>query len=505
MSLNKTLWSHKFSFIIFILLFFRTSIAGVDHDIFIIRRHRSFAHNQSFCRIWNVCRVGDGSLIMPSWMKEHNQDIETCGFSEVSYAFDSDVGNSSIAIRRSDGSMSNVTLQDDYRHMDVVGVHLPRGRRDLLAHDLTPSILMMGMFSSSIQPEQSSLTCFSKDPESCSMYRSVMARESTFNPLMLIDSQISDTKEYLWPKSLIRLLRNSMLGRLKIVDVKEVYGWRVRSTASCFRSMISTKIETGDVPPDAFRDNDNFFVRNHLSRNITGRPSEKSTEPCISKVLILNRRGRRFMIGIDYLIRALMALGKKLTEIDSLTRIEAEEVFFENCSFHEQVSIIQESNVVIASHGDANANFMFLRPQTKVFEIMPYGYASDLYKNISNAYGARYELIRSQADVEVFAACVRHFNAEENASVNEYMSGWEDTARQFWNESMRQRANIASDYEIPEMERLKNAVDLKNLRECASYQRISVDIKDLARKIALEVAYQCHVTGDLSSLKEYLI
>ncbi|PXF47857.1 hypothetical protein BWQ96_02243 [Gracilariopsis chorda] len=442
---------------------------------------------------------------MPSWMKEHSQQIESCGFSEVSYVLNKDVWHSSITIRRSDGSTSNVALQDDFRHLDVVGAYLPRGKRDLLVHDVTPSILMMGMFSSPIQPAQHTVTCLSRDPESCERYRFTPPQESPFNPLMLIDSQISDTKDYLWPKSLMRLLRNSMLGRLKIVDMKEVYGWRVRSTASCFRSMISTTIQTGDVPPDAFSDNDNFFLRNQLSRNMTGRLSDNSTEPCISKVLVLNRHGRRFMIGIDYLIRAVMALGKKLTEIDSLTRIEAEEVFFENCSFHEQVSIVQESNVVIAAHGDANANFMFLRPQTKVLEIMPYGYASDMYKNISNAYGARYELVRSQADIEVFAACVRHFNADENASVNDYLRGWEDKARQFWNDSIRQRANIASNYEIPKVEELEGQIKLKNLRECASYQRTSVDIKDLARRIVLEVAQQCHVRGDLSVLNEYWV
>ncbi|KAI0564767.1 Glycosyltransferase 61 [Gracilaria domingensis] len=406
----------------------------------------------------------------------------------------------SVFVSRNDGTQSKVNLNYEYEDMDVIGSNLPRGKRELLAYDMTPYIFMMEMFSGS-SSSHVTFECLSGNTDSCEQYETDRSEHSSLNPLILIDARISSSKEYHWPKSLLRLIRNSVMGKLKILDMKDLYGWKVRSTASCFRSILTSNVQTGDMSPKSFTGTHRFFSLNGLSRSTSAR-SENSPVPCVCKVLVLNRFGKRFIIGGDILTRAITFYGKKVASIDPTVRIEAEEVFFENSSFHEQVSIIQESSIVVASHGDGNSNFMFLKPDSRVFEIMPYGYKSDIFRNIAVVYGARYEQIRSQADNEVFEACVQHYNSNKGSFVARYLTNWENNAVMFLNETIQNKRNVWSDMEIPEDEAPGTSTSLKNLRECASYQRLSVDIKDLARNVALAATQLCRVQGDVSILHQ---
>ncbi|CAN8067762.1 unnamed protein product [Agarophyton chilense] len=437
-------------------------------------------------------------MLLPSWMKKYSYQLEMCGIQKMLFALE-DEKLSATFVSRSGGTKAKVTLNYEYEEMDVIGANIPRGKREFLAYDIAPYISMMEMFLPSERSTDFSFQCLSSDPDTCTGYRHHYIENTSLNPLLLIDARIANSKEYQWPKSLLRLIRNSVMGKLKIVDMKELYGWKVRSTASCFGSVLSTNVRTSDMSRNLFPGTHRFFSLNGLSRNITGRV-RNSIMPCICKVLVLNRFGKRFMIGGDILTRAIESFGKKVSDIDPTVRIEAEEVFFDNSSFHEQVSVVQQSSIVVASHGDANSNFMFLKPESYVFEIMPYGFKSDIFRNLSVAYGAQYELIRSQADNEVFKACVEHYNSNGGPSLTQYLISWERGAQMFWNETIQRRENVGSNFEIPEDEDQESSASLKNLRECASYQRLSVDLKDLARRVVQVAVRQCRVEGDLGFL-----
>lgn len=424
-------------------------------------------------------------------MTSYADQLLKCGFSRVIYAPDYDGPRSSIDLNRSDGTTANVSLNYDLRDFDAVGTETPRGERELLAFDLIPAIFMLDMFS---RPrhlnDHSTFHCYPNYEGKCQF------GNPSLQPLLLIDSRISDTKEHHWPRSLLRLFRNSFKGEMKIMDMKDVYGWKVRSEATCFRSIISTAVKTGDFPPGTFTEDNRFFSVNGLSRKAVGRPKD-STKPCTVKVLVLNRYGRRSFIGGNFLTSAISSLGRELTKGDNTVRIESEEVFFDKCAFHEQVSIMQESDIVVATHGDANANFMFLRPRAKVFEILPFGYTTLLYRNISKAYDVRYETVRSQADSEVFSACVVHFNAENKSYADDFLASWNRLGSDFWNRTVKEKCNTESKYETAEEEVGRGDAVLKKLRACASHQRTSVDVKDLARNIMREIVEMCDAKRNL--------
>lgn len=460
--------------------------------------HNALSNNKAFCKIKGACRVGDGTVLLPHWMRSYSAHIAKCGLKSVRYQLADTYSNPRETYLRSRNPEVHLSLQDDYRDFDVFGNDAPRAERNLLVTDITPTIVLLDLFRRPETYQQFTNTlCATQSGKPCEMEDT--SDLSSLRPLLLVDSRISDTKDYMWPKSLLRLIRNSVGGNLAITDLSDIYGWKVRSGASCFRSLISTNVNTSELSNDVVLSSNMFFAKNSLSR-IPARTSLAETKDrCLIKILILNRYGKRYIESSEKLSEAITAFARKVRALDSRVVIQPEVVFFESSSFHEQVSVMQEANVVVASHGDGNANFLFLRPQSRVFEILPFGFASDLYRNISIAYGSMHSYVWSQPDRDVFLACVRHFNPAASSERQAFENHWEAAATRFNEETVRRNANIRSEYTIPADDDGIHPT-LSRLRQCASYQRISVNAKHLAKMVTRAAADQCQVSGDLSFL-----
>lgn len=473
-----------------------TSVLALESSLTVISLN-TLPTNKFFCRVKGACRVGDGTVLLPQWMRSYSAHISNCGLKKVGYHIADvrgDLGDTFMGLRGIDMSMS---LKDDFRDHDVIGNEPPRGERSLLVNDVTPTILLLDLFRRpGAYAKVTTSLCATKFGKPC---KSENGTDSfSFNPMILVDSKISDTKDYMWPKSLLRLLINAVAGGLKITDLKDLYSWKVRSQASCFRSLISTNVGTVDIPPDVMMSTNVFFSKNSLSRAAVGKTRESTTHTCSVKVLILNRYGKRYIEGSEKLREAISALTRRVGIVDERVVIQPEVVFFENSSFHEQVSVMQESGVVVASHGDGNANFLFLRPQSRVFEILPFGFSSDVYKNISRTYGSIHSYVWGQPDKEVFLACMLHFNPAASKDRDAFTSAWQTAAAKFIEETKRRNANVPSEYNVPHDDEDAGAKPLQRLRQCASYQRITVNIKHLAKVVTKAAADYCNVQGDIN-------
>lgn len=427
-------------------------------------------------------------------MQAYSAHIAKCGISKVSFNLIEVNGEGDSRYMALQGLDRKVSLNDSNRSFDVIGSHIPRGEKNLLADDITPSIVLLDLFRRpGAYGGQIKLLCTTAQGTSCGQENA--SDPLNFNPMFLVDARISDTKDYLWPKSLLRLFRNAADGRLQIADLRDLYGWKVRSEASCFQSLITTNLGTPDLPPAVMLPDNLFFSMNTLNRQDIGHLPDRSGR-CMEKVLILNRYGKRFIEGSDTLVSAIRLYGSALQQQHSNVFIESEVVFFENSSFHEQVSVMQESNIVVASHGDGNANFIFLRPRSYIFEVFPFGFASDLYRSLSTTYGALYSAVHAQPDEDVFLSCVRHFNNGDSEEKESFIREWKAAAKEFTDRATSLKANVDCNYTVPEDELEPSNQVLRRLTQCASHQRISVHAKHLARMVIKAAAEQCNVQVD---------
>lgn len=464
--------------------------------------HSSFKSNLYFCRIRGVCRVGDGTILLPTWMKSHAEHIDSCGMKNVLFAMNENLNSSSLRQGLLWTPLQHgLTLDDEYRENDLLGGEAPSADQHALATHITPLLHFLDVLCRpSVYSDVVNGICVKEGSNLCPQWNS-SRQVSSLNPVLLVDSRISNTKDFQWPKSILRLIRSSLFGNFQYVDQQDLYSWKVKTKASCFRSLISTNVQTSDIPSGSISTGNMFFTENGLVRT-SAKKGLNAIAQCIVKVLILNRFGQRFIEGAETLSSAISAYGKLVSESARHVSIQPEVVFFENSSFHEQVSVVQEADVIVATHGESIANIMFARPDTHMFEILPFGFISDIYQNLSIAYGVKYHRITAQPDPQVFIDCVRHFNPKFTEGRERLIKLWQLHADTFRNGTIERGKNIISSYIVPEYVGGRfNTPTIRKLRECAAYQRVSVDVRDLAHTVVYTAAKQCPIHSDLTLLQ----
>lgn len=474
--------------------------------------------SKAVCHIQGVCRSGDGQFLLPHWMEKYDAQIDSCGLpGKVRYVLhetkkDSDVlevsaghmdkGPSTVwsieGLRR-----KKLTLTGDYSGHDLIGGKAPRELMHWMVTDLTPSFYLMDMAARTSRYIRygrfTSEKCFQSGGESCTQQDS----PPKLNPLVLVDIRVSEKKSHQWPKGVLRLMRNAFRGDLAIADAQEIYGWQVRSKAACFRSIFSTSARVADFSENLFTSSHIMWKANGLSRDSVIREKKEGKEntvsPCTSRVLLLNKYGKRYMVGHEKLHAAIAKTAQAEVEQNFPSiRVLSETVFFEKSSFHEQVSVMQESRIVVASHGSSSANIVFLRPGSTFIEVMPFGLEVDTYSNLAKAFGIKYTAVMAQPDEEVFTSCVEHFNPGNPVDVAGTVKEWKRAAEEFRTAAVDSHVNPTTKFRISNGEDAgEDAVKDDHFRECASYQRLSFNVDRVAKLVVVDIMKQCGATDSL--------
>jgi hypothetical protein len=98
------------------------------------------------------------------------------------------------------------------------------------------------------------------------------------------------------------------------------------------------------------------------------------------KALVVQRRSDRLITNAGAVYDAVGAVCA-----------QAEFVFIENVPFGGQIQAHASASVLIAVHGGALANMVFMRSGAAVIEVFPYGYDSPKYRNLAAKLGIAYE------------------------------------------------------------------------------------------------------------------
>lgn len=468
--------------------------------------------DKSVCHIQGVCRSGDGQYLLPHWMERYKGHIDSCGLpGNVRYVLhetkrDSDVLE--VSAGRANKAPSRVwsveglrrkkmALTGNFSDHDLIGGKPPRELMHWLISDLTPSFYLIDMAAR--LPKYKARQCFQS--EMCVESNEEYCKDSTgipkLNPVVLVDVRVSEKKSHQWPKGVLRIMRNGLRGDLNIVDVQDVYGWQVRSKAACFRSIYSTSAIVADFDENLFPSSHVIWKANGLSRQSVVRETKSSEAgqipTCASRVLLLNKYGKRYMVGHEkFHIAIAKATREGVEPMFPSIRVLSETVFFEKSSFHEQVSVMQESRVVVASHGSSSANIIFLRPGSSFIEVMPFGVEVDTYSNLAKAFGIKYTSIMAQPDEEVFVSCVEHFYPKNPAKEMRLLNEWQKAAKEFRAAAIDSRVNPATKYRISNDHKEDvNALRDSHFRGCAAYQRLSFNVDHVAKIALKHVMDQC--------------
>lgn len=485
-----------------------TNVTALNSSISVVE-HKAFRNGELFCYIRGVCRLGDGKYMLPAWMKQHNDTLARCGLNNIMYVLhsrnDGRGGRPKLVLKGFPRPKLNVS--DEFRDIDVIGATAPRPEQPNLVADLTPSIQLADIFMRPhVYGRTISARCLEEHKNSgCANANSLFP--GTFNASMLVDVGLSAVKDHLWPKGVIRLLRNGFDGSLQVIDLQDVYGWRFRNHASCFRSLLVTNatvpafaaaakprtIRNASVHHTSVIRADNFMYRaNGLSRVPVLELSRMGRARCDLKVLLMDRVGQGRILDINVLTKALAILNVRLAQSFPSASILAEAVYFQNISFHEQVRVMQESDIVVASHSDLNANLPFLRPRAHFFEILPFGIRPDLYRSLAQAYNVRYRYLHATPDSEMFKLCVNHYNNDITDEVDFLLARWNTAANKFI-KATNLNASAPTYFYLSEDQEDESYGELRNVKGCAMMQRVTANVKHLAESVFRAAMTKCGI------------
>lgn len=438
------------------------------------------------CRVRRACTVGDGSVLLPAWMKLYKSHLEKCGLANVQFVLQSgkdEAGNEQLEARQIQRPKELTHLFGSY---DLLGSSPPADQRQHLVVDLWPLLMAADVLKNRNNYNGSvESLCVRQGGGKCDQ-----SAKYSMHLMIRATTAISSLKDTSWVKGFLRLIRNGLLGDLRLVDTAELYGWRIRGQAACVRSIITSGGNVSSMSSKAVAPNHFMFAENELSRLPRFTSSTTRDSGCVVRVMILNRYGKRFMIGDEALRSAISQEASKITAKHPYMSIQSEVVFFENSSFHEQVGMAQEANIIIASHGEANTNVVFLRPGSALIEILPFGYSSGPYNDLARIFGVEYTKIVAEPDDEVFKSCITHFNPKASSERDKFLESWIAKASKVRARTILASAESNFSFASNDDPRLQG---VEKARQCMGFQRLSFNVKDLAKQ-AVEIGMkQCGV------------
>eukprot|EP00168_Porphyra_purpurea_P013037 TRINITY_DN3517_c0_g1_i1.p2 TRINITY_DN3517_c0_g1~~TRINITY_DN3517_c0_g1_i1.p2 ORF type:complete len:441 (-),score=172.96 TRINITY_DN3517_c0_g1_i1:82-1404(-) len=343
-------------------------------------------------------------------MRAFHSQVVRCGIAAPQYLLKA-AADGTYAVDRAYGR--RISLTDAHNETDLFGVDPPGETMPAIATDLSPVLLLMDVLQrTAAHAAQLTRECVVQGGTACPDGETAAVAAAGLGPALVVTSRITMQKDEKWVKGFLRLVRNAFYGSFSLLDAADLYGWKVRGVAACVRSVVTTGLTADGMPAGLFPADHFLFAANQISRvpRSTGAAVASAlaaaARACTVRVMVLNRFGQRYMVG-DYALRSAVAAEAVAAEaIAPGVTLAAEVVFFENASFHEQVSMMQETNVVVASHGAGVANLLFLRPGSTVLEVFPFGYTPPSFAELAAQLGLAHIGVMAAPDVEGVAACL---------------------------------------------------------------------------------------------------
>lgn len=292
------------------------------------------------CRIYNACITKDGGYLLPKTSKQHTGLLAYCGLSKIQFG---DLPK---------GGQGNFKNKDMFSN--VLRYHMPH-----LATDVLSLSYAMSIVSGNYRMGQN----FSR-------------HRSHLTPIV----QAQERVRTLDPSSWTRKLLSKLPFDAEVITPQELFPENSShgSVPVCFRSVIPFDSQVyWQVSPSRFNEENALFRHNRLWSRIGQRPENhiplgSGDEACSPVVVVLNRPPgeQRTLQNIE----SIRDHFEKLKTNPKYNRVAGAPfvVKYMNTTFFDQVSTIQEADVILASHGAALANLLFARIGTPVIEVFPF-------------------------------------------------------------------------------------------------------------------------------------
>lgn len=369
----------------------------------------SLAEGKSLCRLFNVARLSDGRLVLPKWMKMHSEYLHSrCGIKGPIYAVERVSSKGTVQFDKKvleKAVRGSFELDETNSKRDLCGTSAPRNH---MPHFVTDIFILLVVSETLLGSGRMTLPHSSLHPNRTFQVGIRSASELTdFKPSMLVFDETWKRPSSDWVPRLVQFFKHPAIGfsmvRAGSEKGSKLASAQTPSTVSVFRSVVSSNIEN-HFPYGLFdvRGQNVVLGANGISRSSAWTMNGFANTKCQIRITALTRKGPRALLR-------LQALENKLNVLSSTAGIHSnfQVVDFEEKSFDDQVRIMQETNILITTHGAGNANFIFLKPSAAVIEIFPFAYKAGPFDSFARIFGLEYSFAMSAPQTDVFKECMR--------------------------------------------------------------------------------------------------
>lgn len=190
---------------------------------------------------------------------------------------------------------------------------------------------------------------------------------------------------------------------------------------TCFRSVL---VVPDRYPPSEILSSSHIFYRaNGLNRTkLVSRAKYQQDEDCHLRILALNGHAGNIMVNGEEssLLTNLDAIEHEVTSRGSGTNFtrfggvtsSITDHYPDMVSLNTTIQELQRSNVILMGYGTGIMNFLFLRRQVLVVEVVPFGLRTPLFHQFSRACDVRLIRIVARPDERGLIACLGQKNRE---------------------------------------------------------------------------------------------
>ena len=339
--------------------------------------------NARICILPSACVAKHGTLILPRWMHSYAQ---FCGVDKLE-VFDPN---------------RHVWQYAERHHEDIDLVsHLPmRWHMPHFVTDLLAALYSIEVVNPKYTSKKSKHRICYDD-----IGRVKCGNEKVLNVALYGEDRIARLKRTDWVPRLSALIP----GRPAILNPRNLF---VNHSMACFRSTITYN------PHSYIRSSHDWygprfplFAQNHIVRESVIRPPNENGK-CVFKVVIVNREGlkqlKNYRVGRDIInIEQLVdALNNPELVSSTIVKLNTTVAYFEKLSFLEQLNVMQNVDILVATHGAALANLLFARLDTPVIEVFPFGYFPSTFERLAQAMHLRYAYVIGAPESKHFLECV---------------------------------------------------------------------------------------------------
>jgi hypothetical protein len=446
---------------------------------------------RAMCRINKACIMGNGMLSLPRWMMRKRRELQHCGLGPHVYH---------------DGDESNFG-GEAAREIDVDLVQLvplthfsnPAGTMtELLMDSILPAALLFDVFGTRNIPLPEGVVakrCYST-PTTTDCEGTLTPESAPFKPSIFVPPSVAGQPDS-WEAHALEMLGKAYGGgsveKLSVADVvnQNEEANSANTTATCFRSILITEARVRDFPHGWFGVNSVLLPASGIDKAV--QQSNTKSEPdgvCSIAIAILQKGDDRRLISAD-------ALQTKLSDLASEGSVKLNldvQIIggYKRIPFSDQIQRVRQLDILIGGTSHSLSNLMFMRSNTSVFEVFPFGWQPKLYEELASSMGIQHNKVFSAPQEREFKACLEHelvqLRKQNRISENEKPSWmteiegrWEKASEEF---SLSSKTSLILNSDT-------SGISNFHTRSCARRQSLEFNVEKVARAVLQEAQRVC--------------